>query len=153
MKQNNLYFNCLAHHKVAQTKYCCRQCQRKHHTSLCRGEPPRNNSSNNKQTTSENTQGSSLISANIVPASTHKPQIFTTCLLKTATATVSAKNIKIPENILFNEGAQRSFITAQLATELQIIPTACCLEQDNNPIRNLELPLSKFTPTWAKSSL
>ena len=47
-----------------------------------------------------------------------------TCLLKTATATVSAKNIKTSANILFDEGAQRSLITAQLATELQIIPTA-----------------------------
>ena len=66
----------------------------------------------NKQTTSEDTQGSSQVSANIVPASTHKPQTFTTYLLKTATARVSTGNVKTSVNILFDEGAQRSFITA-----------------------------------------
>lgn len=125
VKQNNLCFNCLAHHKVAHctSKYRCRRCQRKHQTSLCSGEPPKNSSSNSKQTTSEDTQDSSQVSANIVPASTHKPQTFTTCLLKMAIATVSAENIRTSANILFDEGAQRSFITTQLAAELQIIPT------------------------------
>ena len=125
VKQNNLCFNCLAHRKVAQctSKYHCRRCQRKHHTSLCSGEPPKNSSSNNKHTTPEDIQDSSQVSTNIVPASTHKPQTLTTCLLKTAIATVSAGNIKTSANILFNEGAQWSFITAQLAAELQISPT------------------------------
>ena len=125
VKQNNLYFNCLAHHKVAQctSKYRCRRCQCKHHTSLCSGEPPKNSSSNNKQTTPGDIQDSSQVSTNIVPASTHKPQTLTTCLLKTAIATVTAGNIKTSANILFDEGAQRSFITAQLAAELQISPT------------------------------
>ena len=125
MKQNNLCFNCLAHHKVTQctSKYHCRRYQRKHHTSLCSGEPPKNSSSNNKQTTPEDIQDSSQVSTNIVPASTHKPQALITCLLKTAIATVTAGNIKTSANILFDEGAQRSFITAQLAAELQISPT------------------------------
>ena len=132
VKQNNLCFNCLAHHKVAQctSKYCCRRCQCKHHTSLCNEEPPKNSSSNNKQTTPEDIKDSSQVSANIVPASTHKPQTLTTCLLKTAIATVSAGNIKTSANILFDEGAQWSFITAQLAAELQISPTTTpCSEQ------------------------
>ena len=125
VKQNNLCFNCLAHHKVAQctSKYRCRRCQCKHYTSLCSGEPPKNSSSNNKQTTPEDIQDSSQVSANVVPASTHKPQTLTTCLLKTAIATDSAGNAKTSANILFDEGAQRSFITAQLAAELQIGPT------------------------------
>ena len=37
VKRDNLYFNCLAHHKVTQcnSKFRCRACKRKHHTSLC----------------------------------------------------------------------------------------------------------------------
>ena len=37
VKKNNLCFNCLAHHKVSQcnSKYRCRHCKQKHHTSLC----------------------------------------------------------------------------------------------------------------------
>ena len=87
------------------------------------GNFPRIVAPDNKQTTPEDIQDSSQVSTNIVSASTHKPQTFTTCLLKTAIATVSAGNIKTSANILFDKGAQWSFITAQLAAELQISPT------------------------------
>ena len=37
VKRDNLCFNCLAHHKVTQcnSKFRCRACKCKHHTSLC----------------------------------------------------------------------------------------------------------------------
>ena len=37
VKTENLCFNCLGHHKVSQctSKYRCKVCRRKHHTSLC----------------------------------------------------------------------------------------------------------------------
>ena len=37
VKQENLCFNCLGHHKISQcpSKYRCKICKRKHHTSLC----------------------------------------------------------------------------------------------------------------------
>ena len=37
MKRDNLCFNFLAHHKVSHcaSKFCCSNCQHKHHTSLC----------------------------------------------------------------------------------------------------------------------
>ena len=63
------------------------------------------------------------ICIHIVPALTHKPSKFTVCLLITANVTVSAGNIKTSVNILFDEGAQRLFITTQLAVELQFVPT------------------------------
>jgi len=46
-----------------------------------------------------------------------------TCLLKTAIATVSAGQFSTEGNILFNEGAQRSFITQDLADRLCLKPT------------------------------
>ena len=45
-----------------------------------------------------------------------------TCLLKTAIAPVINSSIKIRANILFDEGAQRSFICSQLADKLQLVP-------------------------------
>jgi len=60
----------------------------------------------------------------LVPASHHEAPQNTTCLLKTAIATpIIAGSIKAQANILFDEGAQRSFISADKASELQITPT------------------------------
>ena len=52
------------------------------------------------------------------------PQVTTNCLLKTAVAPIIAGNIKTLASILFDEGAQHSFISAALASELQINPTS-----------------------------
>ena len=45
------------------------------------------------------------------------------CLLKTAIANVSAGETTVEGHILFDEGAQRSFITQELANQLQLQPT------------------------------
>ena len=45
------------------------------------------------------------------------------CLLKTAIANVSSERIAVEGHILFDEGAQCSFITQDLADELQLQPT------------------------------
>ena len=44
-------------------------------------------------------------------------------LLKTAIADISAGTITIEGHILFDEGAQRSFITQEFADKLQLKPT------------------------------
>ena len=44
------------------------------------------------------------------------------CLLKTAIATVRVHNTCVSANILFDEGAQRSFVTEALATQLGADP-------------------------------
>ena len=46
------------------------------------------------------------------------------CLLKTAVAPVINGHTRMNANILFDEGAQRSFMPVQLATELQVKPTS-----------------------------
>ena len=129
VKRNNLYFDCLTYHKVAQctSRNRCRQHQRKHHTSLCSGDPPNNN--NSSETPKINTTDRSLredstpVGKHIVPALNRDSQTFTTYLLKTTVASVIAGNIKTSANILFDEGAQRSFITTELAEELHIVST------------------------------
>jgi len=47
VKQNHLCFNCLARHKVSQctSKFRCRHCKRKHHTSLCNEDQSHTNAS------------------------------------------------------------------------------------------------------------
>ena len=51
------------------------------------------------------------------------PSISTSvCLLKTAVAATSAGNYKTTANILFDEGAQQSFISADMASQLGITP-------------------------------
>ena len=42
------------------------------------------------------------------------------CLLKTAVAPITAGSIRTQANILFDDGAQRSFISLALSNELQI---------------------------------
>ena len=60
----------------------------------------------------------------LVPTSYHEAPQNTTCLLKTAITTpIIAGNIKAQTSILFDEGAQQSFISADMAGELQITPT------------------------------
>lgn len=49
--------------------------------------------------------------------------VNTTCLLKTAIAPVRGQHFTIEANNLFDEGAQRSFITQDLVDQLQLNPT------------------------------
>jgi len=60
----------------------------------------------------------------LTPASCCNTPKSTRCLLKTAVAPVIANGFKIQANILFNEGAQHSFISAEMANELHISPTS-----------------------------
>jgi len=53
-----------------------------------------------------------------------KKSLYTNvCLLKTAIADVSSYTTTTEGHILFDEGAQRSFVTQQLASELQLKPS------------------------------
>ena len=59
----------------------------------------------------------------LTPASQCSLHASPVCRLKTAVAPVANGHIRMNANILFDEGAQRSFISVRLATELQITPT------------------------------
>ena len=127
VKRENLCFNCLGHHKVSQCalKFRCKKCKKRHYTSLCNNESPKPNegkssgTSADAQTVPVTTTASFLTST---PEDSH-PHSNTTCLLKTAVAPVIAGQTQKRANILFDEGAQHSFISAGMAAKLCLQPT------------------------------
>ena len=124
MKENNLCFNCLAHHRVAQcpSRFRCRKCKKKHHTNRCNSEPTESEGLKPEGTSDSATP--TTTAGLVTPASCCTAPKNTACLLKTAVAPVIANGIKTHANILFDEGAQCSFISAELANELHISPTS-----------------------------
>ena len=58
----------------------------------------------------------------IPPEPTITLPINTVCLLKTAVTQVNAGGLQTEASILFDEGAQRSFVSDKLAKELKISP-------------------------------
>ena len=117
VKSAGLCYNCLARHKVSQcnSKFNCRECHKKHHTSLC-------HAFNTNTTSSQEDIPPDQTLTTLIP--TPLPVSYTSvCLLKTAIADISAGTITIEGHILFNEGAQHSFIIQELADKLQLKPT------------------------------
>ena len=146
VKKEGLCFNCFGKHKVAQctSRNRCRKCNRKHHTSLCNtntsNTPPSNSnpppstsnpppSTEIKSTTTAvtTTLASTDSQATLAPTDSQTSVLFnpssSICLLKTAVATVSSDKLSATANILFDEGAQRSFISQTLADSLQLSPS------------------------------
>ena len=133
VKEQKLCFNCLGHHQssACPSKFCCRMCTEKHHTSLCtEGQvkpeirPPATNQTENPPAANqaENRQGT-VVHTTMAPTTYFNIPSNTVTLLKTAIATVCNQSTYYQTNILFDEGAQRSFITKDLATQLQLQPT------------------------------
>ncbi|CAC5411833.1 unnamed protein product [Mytilus coruscus] len=117
-----LCFNCLGSHRVAacQSTKRCKNCNGTHHTSICKDKevipgtkpgPTIQQSVINEVETPNETR--------VMYSSQHSNEI----LLKTATAPVIYNDQEVECNILFDEGAQRSFITQKLAEKLEIKPT------------------------------
>ena len=98
-------------------------CNRKHHTSLCNKEnqPPAPKEENNRK--EETPQNPEPTHATLTPATQMSyvgPSPSQTSLLKTAIAPVRSDSTAIETNILFDEGAQRTFISQSLASKLNL---------------------------------
>ena len=147
VKHNKLCYNCLGNHKISQcrSKGCCRQCNHKHHTSLCtgtgnsetrnaqngtsetrnasNGRPGTSNASNGTPGSGQNTNITTTLTTLSSNQSTVIPHTDRVCLLKTAIATMSSTHSEAETNILFDEGLQRSFLTRDLADILSLQST------------------------------
>lgn len=124
-KRGNLCYNCLAHHKVSQctSRFRCKKCKKKHHTSLHSGEIHKANEGESNDQKGQDPPAS-VIHTTLTQASHGSPlHENTVCLLKTAVAPIHVGDVKKQANILFDKGMQRSFISAEMAAKLNIIPT------------------------------
>ena len=119
IKRDKLCYNCLGHHKVSEcsSKYCCRKCARKHHTSVCNaaGDPGESKDASQGSNTKNNTTTLSTLTP-----SSCEPSKSRVCLLKTAIATITTADSEAEANILFDEGSQRSFLTQELSDVLSL---------------------------------
>jgi len=133
IKQKQLCFNCLAHHRVSQcsSKNRCCKCGGKHHTSICRDTPskPANTASLTESTPPQTELEPAKLANTTKAFITIAPTKHSTCLLKTAIATVVRTDSQTEANILFNEGSQRSFLPEKLAHELTLMP---CRQENIN---------------------
>lgn len=120
VKQKHLCYNCLGKHQVAMCRSTkrCLICHKKHHTSICKdsaiGQQVQGQQTTPAATTTQ--PGTAVLHSS-------SRQQNSAVLLKTATATVSSGHVSTDANILFDEGAQRSFITRALADELDLPST------------------------------
>ena len=98
IKHDKLCYNCLGHHKIAacNSKFKCRNCKHKHHTSLCTGSGSQTTPPNNTKNIPEgSSQATGLFTPLVSPSQTRS------CLLKTAVAMVSTPNVTMEGNIIF----------------------------------------------------
>ena len=133
VKEEKLYFNCLGHHRssACQSKNRCRICKGKHHTSFCTTEPAESQPLQlppalpaspvpplppTPPVTPTPTPPTQPPSTQLNVTTSHQDDLSTTTALSTsnntvtAIVTVGAQHTYCKANILFDEGAQRSFI-------------------------------------------
>ncbi|XP_063420583.1 uncharacterized protein LOC134705796 [Mytilus trossulus] len=122
VKQKQLCFNCLGSHRVAACKSTkrCKNCNGMHHTSICKGKEV---ITDTKQEPKIQQTAINVVETSDTTSVLHASQVSPDILLKTATAPVIYNDVKTECNILFDEGALRSFITQKLADKLEIKTT------------------------------
>ena len=101
------------------SKYRCRKCNRKHHTSICTpaADPVEDKDAPQGGTSGNNTTTLFTLTPSNSNCESPKGQA---CLLKTAIATITTTDSEAEANILFDEGSQRSFLTQDLADLLSV---------------------------------
>ena len=146
VKGEGLCFNCLGKHRVNQctSQTHCKKYSNKHHTSICGAKsllPPtqKNHPGQSTETkslppiqkdfkvqsttTNPVTQNTAPVTTTIALADTQTSVLCSSvCLLKTVVAKVVLDVGSATANILFDEGAQRSFISKKLANALRLTP-------------------------------
>lgn len=125
VKKKQLCFNCFGKHKISEcrSRYKCRKCDKRHHTALCNQEtqapvPPADAAAVN----TVNVNGEESNPMSTFYTSTPQAQAHTEILLKTAVAPVWFEDRSAMSNILLDEGSQKSFISEDLAAQLQLKP-------------------------------
>ena len=122
LKQKKACFNCLGNHRVSdcRSKVLCKHCGRKHHTSICSKTQTATSESTNQEKNDIKSKSPSN-QENVNSASAMHCTTSSQVLLKTAVATIQSNSgVSMDANILFDERAQCSFITEDLAKQLEL---------------------------------
>ena len=125
VKKDRLCFNCLGKHSVAECKSRsnCRNCNRRHHTSLCNKDEDREKEKTTTSTCTLQAGNTDETDTTILHSSGSAYRNRPMVLLKTAIAPVKYRGQTTDVNILFDEGAQRSFVSRKLASKLKLNPS------------------------------
>ncbi|XP_077865477.1 uncharacterized protein LOC144352174, partial [Saccoglossus kowalevskii] len=143
VKRDKLCYNCLANHLVSNctSKFSCKHCGRKHHSSLHFNDRPARQTSSNmcvstpasdRNTTQAQSNEHSANGLTTTRANDTRVHLSTSqfrqpagpVILKTAVVPVTAKDGNIIHaNVLFDEGATRSFATTRFAEKISMKPT------------------------------
>ena len=127
IKDKQLCFNCLGSHRVAvcKSEKTYKNCGKRHHTSICtRNEAQLQTQSKPDKDYRSRTTEKVDTKAAVTSMHSSATSVRSHVLLKTAISTVSADGKQFSSaNILFDEGAQRSFITEELAEKLNLKPS------------------------------
>ena len=113
-KRDRLCFNCLRPHHNSndcQARGRCRVCKNKHHTSLCYKHDSVKSENSGK---SDNSWRKDKSDSKITVTTTRINKSDGPVLLKTASTKLWCGNKAVNVNILFDEGAQRTFVTEKV---------------------------------------
>ncbi|XP_063446844.1 uncharacterized protein LOC134726374 [Mytilus trossulus] len=143
VKEKQTCFNCLGNHRVADCKSdkTCKNCYKRHHTSICsKTETHLYTKSKDSITSKPDTD------AAVASMHSSTSLVRSQVLLKTAKAPITYDKTHFnTANILFDEGAQRSFITQEMADLLNLRPhrkeaiTISGFGESNKKVRNLQI--------------
>ncbi|CAC5377559.1 unnamed protein product [Mytilus coruscus] len=155
VKQKHLCFNCLGSHRVAACNFIkqCKTCNGMHHSSICKG----------KDVIRGTTQQPTIqqLSINVIETTDessvlHSSQQSRDILLKTSITPVIYIDQGVESNILFDEGAQRSFKIQKLVDQLEMKPTRkvsihpTAFGDLSQNVRNLDTATIRQTDTGEK---
>ena len=119
VKNSKLCLNCFSRNhyvKDCKSPFRCLDCKQKHHTAICLGKPANQMDKNKTQEAAPN------VHANYSSLGDTSEEI-PTVLLKTAVTNIYAGPYTSQATVLFDEGAQRTFITEQMVNDLNIKTT------------------------------
>ena len=140
VKRDHLCFNCLGRHKTSD---CKSKSKCRHHTSLCKETTRTTDEKTQPQATSSESHNAKERSTSLQLHSS-LAQSHGHVLLITDVAPLSSGKTCLDANILFDEGAKRSFITTKLAYELELVPSGretLCISRFGENNKNIrELP-------------
>ncbi|XP_077866993.1 uncharacterized protein LOC144355836 [Saccoglossus kowalevskii] len=120
VKRDKLCYNCLGRHRASEckSKFNCRTCKRRHHSTLHQESQPATD------VATSDTNPNSPVHVTLTKLNdTHRNSPNNTCLRPVLLKISVGNSQPLQANVLFDEGASRSFISRKFANDLNLSPT------------------------------